>query len=76
MKGYRQALVRFPKDSTVIYSNRPRNRYSARVLVAHKDGSRTIRLLWPLDIYGKEMLGAYQGDKFRVGPEMLSDWVD
>ena len=68
------ALQQFPKDSKVVYSNRPGNRFSAIVLTAHKDGTRTVRLQWYLDREGKESQGCYQGDKFRVPPHMLSVW--
>lgn len=74
MKGYRQQLVQYPKDSTVVYTSGRGNRFTARVLVAHKDGDRTIRVQWPLDQQGQEMTGAYQGDKWRVGPHMFSVW--
>jgi len=75
MKGYRQRLVRFPKDSTVRYTSGMGFPFTARVLVAHLDGSRTIRVLWRIGADGQEMTGGgYYGQKHRVGPDQLAEW--
>jgi hypothetical protein len=59
-----------PKGSLVVYTAPRGGEYYADVIRAHKDGTRTIRVCWA--IRGRELLGGYFGDRYRVPAEMLA----
>lgn len=57
----------YPRGTLVLYKSGQGFLYSAAVLVAHLDGSVTIRLYFPIRD-GVEMSGCFQGDRLRVDP--------
>jgi len=46
--------------------------YTAIIRTAHKDGSLTIEVYFPLRPNGSENTFCFQGDKFRIGQEHIA----
>jgi hypothetical protein len=61
------------KGDRVTYLNASGWKYSAVVQRAHRDGTVTVQLQFPLDRNGKEMQNCFQGDHWRVGPKNILD---
>lgn len=64
-------MRRYRKGQKVTYRSGYGFLYSAIVQRAHRDGSATVQLYFPLDDAGRERVGCFQGDKFRVGAANL-----
>lgn len=65
-----RAVTNHAKGEQVVYTSGHGFEFLATVLVAHKDGSRSIVVAFP--IRDGRLVKAYQGDRFRVAPDRLS----
>jgi hypothetical protein len=58
----------FQKREKVTYTSAYGVKFSARVETCHRDGTYTVKLLFPLEKDGQEMRCGYMGDRYRVNP--------
>lgn len=65
------ALTKFAKGCQAVYTTAFGNEFTATVLIAHRDGTYTIRVCFPVH-NGRRLAYGYQGDRYRVEPTMLA----
>jgi hypothetical protein len=59
----------YEKRQKVAYTSGHGVKFSARVETCHRDGSYTVKLLFPLEKDGQEARCGYVGYRYRVDPE-------